>query len=148
MWCQENNLFLSVRKTKELIVDYRQWRGAHTPIHIDRAVVILRKLYSCTIESILTGCLTIWYGNCKAPQRKALQRVLTSLGPSSLPSRTFIPGGVRGRHKKMVKDSSQPSHRLFLMLPHSKQYQCTDFGSNMTLNSIIPQSHKTAKQDC
>ena len=27
---------------------------------------ILEKFYSCTIESILTGCITAWYGNCSA----------------------------------------------------------------------------------
>ena len=37
---------------------------------------ILKKLYSCTIESILTGCITTWYGNCSASDRKALQRVV------------------------------------------------------------------------
>jgi hypothetical protein len=35
---------------------------------------ILKKIYSCTIESILTGCITAWYGNCSAS--KALQRVV------------------------------------------------------------------------
>ena len=34
---------------------------------------ILRKFYSCTIESILTGCITAWYGNCSASDRKALE---------------------------------------------------------------------------
>ena len=33
---------------------------------------ILKKLYSYTIESILTGCITTWYGNCLASNRKAL----------------------------------------------------------------------------
>ncbi|KAK6299018.1 hypothetical protein J4Q44_G00305280 [Coregonus suidteri] len=37
---------------------------------------ILKKFYSCTIESILTGCITAWYGNCSASDRKALQRVV------------------------------------------------------------------------
>jgi hypothetical protein len=32
---------------------------------------ILRKFYNCTIESILTGCITAWYGNCSASDRKA-----------------------------------------------------------------------------
>jgi hypothetical protein len=30
---------LNVSKTKELIVDYRNWIGDHTPIHIDGVVV-------------------------------------------------------------------------------------------------------------
>ena len=37
---------------------------------------ILKRFYSCTIESILTGCITAWYGNCSASDRKALQRVV------------------------------------------------------------------------
>ena len=35
---------------------------------------ILKRFYSCTIESILTGCITAWYGNCSASDRKVLQR--------------------------------------------------------------------------
>jgi hypothetical protein len=37
---------------------------------------ILKRFYSCTIESIWTGCITTWYGNCSASDRKALQRVV------------------------------------------------------------------------
>ena len=39
MWCQDNNLSLSVSKTKELIVDYRKRRLEQDPINIDGAVV-------------------------------------------------------------------------------------------------------------
>ena len=34
--------------------------------------------YRCTIESILAGCITAWYSNCSAHNRKALQRVVRS----------------------------------------------------------------------
>ena len=37
---------------------------------------ILKKFYSCTIESFLTGCITDWCGNCSASDCKALQRVV------------------------------------------------------------------------
>jgi hypothetical protein len=37
---------------------------------------ILKRFYSCTIDSILTGCISAWYGNCLASDRKALQRVV------------------------------------------------------------------------
>ena len=108
VWCQSSNLTLNISKTNELIVDYRNLGGEHTPIHIDRAAVgqvesfkfldvqitkdlkwstsrlkwismdprILKKFYSCTIESILTGCITAWYGNSTAFDRMALQRVV------------------------------------------------------------------------
>ena len=54
---------------------------------------ILKRFYSCTIESILTGCITAWYDNCSASDRKA--QCIT--GPSFLPFRTSIPGGARGK---------------------------------------------------
>jgi hypothetical protein len=37
---------------------------------------MLRNIYSCTIESILTCCITIWQGNCTAHVRKALHSVV------------------------------------------------------------------------
>ncbi len=37
---------------------------------------ILRSFYTCTEESILTGCITAWFGNSTAGNRKALQRVV------------------------------------------------------------------------
>jgi hypothetical protein len=37
---------------------------------------ILNRFYSCTIESILTGCITNQYDKCLASDHKALQRVV------------------------------------------------------------------------
>eukprot|EP00061_Rhincodon_typus_P016503 g44761.t1 len=34
MWCSENNLFLNVGKTKELIIDFRKKEGDQAPIYI------------------------------------------------------------------------------------------------------------------
>ena len=38
----------------------------------------LTNFYRCTIESILLGCITAWYGNYTARNRRALQRVVQS----------------------------------------------------------------------
>ncbi len=37
---------------------------------------ILRSFYTCTVESILTGYITAWFGNSTAGNHKALQRVV------------------------------------------------------------------------
>ena len=37
---------------------------------------IPKRFYSCTIESILTGCITAGYGNCSASDCKAQQRLV------------------------------------------------------------------------
>ncbi len=42
---------------------------------------ILRSFYSCTVESILTGCITAWFGNSTAGNRQALQRVVRNCPP-------------------------------------------------------------------
>jgi hypothetical protein len=39
VWCQDNNLSLTVSKTKEMIVDYRKRRAEQAPINIDGTVV-------------------------------------------------------------------------------------------------------------
>ena len=36
----------------------------------------LTNFYRCTIESILSGCITAWYGNCTTHNRKALRWVV------------------------------------------------------------------------
>ncbi|GAA6112005.1 RNA-directed DNA polymerase from mobile element jockey-like, partial [Tachysurus ichikawai] len=37
---------------------------------------ILENFYCCTIESILTNCISVWYSSCTASDHKALQRVV------------------------------------------------------------------------
>ena len=49
----------------------------------------LTNFYRCTIESILSGCITAWYGSCSAQDRKELQKVVNvaqSIMQTSLPS--------------------------------------------------------------
>jgi hypothetical protein len=87
---------------------------------------LLKKFYSCTIESILTVCITTWYGNCKASNCKALQRVMSLthyITGTELPAiQDLYTRRCQKKAFKMVKDSSPPSHRLFSLLPHGKRY--------------------------
>ncbi len=39
---------------------------------------ILNTFYRGTIESVLTSCITVWYGNCSAADRKTLQRTVNT----------------------------------------------------------------------
>ncbi len=39
---------------------------------------ILTNFYRGTIESVLTSCITVWYGNCCAADRKTLQRTVNT----------------------------------------------------------------------
>lgn len=40
---------------------------------------ILTTFYCCTVESILTNCITVWYGNITAFDHKAQQQVVKTV---------------------------------------------------------------------
>ncbi len=88
-WCQENHLSLNIDKTPVERVSSFKFLGvhitedltwsAHTDVVLKAAHQrlfflrrlrkfgtssrILRSFYTCTVESILTGCITAWFGN-------------------------------------------------------------------------------------
>ncbi|CDR00640.1 unnamed protein product [Oncorhynchus mykiss] len=78
----------------------------------DMGPEILRRFYSCTIESILTGCITAWYGNCSASDRKALQRVVCTAqyitGAKLLAIQVLYTRRCRGRPYKWSKTPATP----------------------------------------
>ncbi len=67
----------------------------------------LRSFYTCTVECILTGCITAWFGNSTAGNRKALQRVVRTarhIVGGELPSlQDITPGGVQGKPGELSK---------------------------------------------
>ena len=103
---------------------------------------ILKRFYSCTIESILTDCITAWYGNCLACDRKALQRVVRTaqyITGAKLPAiQDLYTRRCQRQTLKIVKDSSH--HRLFSLLPHSKRYWSVKSRSKRLLNSFYPKA--------
>jgi hypothetical protein len=88
---------------------------------------IPKRFYSCTIESILMGCITACYCNCLASDRKALQRVVYTaqyITRAKLPDiQDLYTRRCQRKALKIVKDSSHPNHRLFSLLPHGKRYR-------------------------
>ena len=103
---------------------------------------ILKRFYSCTIESILMGYITAWYGNCSASDLKALQRAVRTAqyitGAKLLAIQDLYTRRCQRKALKRVKDSSHPSHRLFSLLPHGKWYRRAKSRSKRLLNSYYP----------
>ena len=77
---------------------------------------ILKGFFSCNIESILTGCITAWYGNCSFSDRKALQRVVYMaqyITGSKLPAiQDLYTKQCQRKALKMVKYPSHPSQTV------------------------------------
>ena len=96
-------LSANVIKTKEMIVDYRKRRTEHAPILTDGAVLEQVESFKYITGAKLPAIQDLYTRRC---QTKAL---------------------------KMVKDSSQPSHRL-----HGKRYRSAKSRSKRLLNSFYP----------
>ncbi|KAI3364737.1 hypothetical protein L3Q82_000891 [Scortum barcoo] len=74
---------------------------------------ILCSFYRCTIERILTGCITAWYSSCTALNRKALQREVKAaqhITRTELPSmEDLYTQRCRKKATKIIKDPSHPA---------------------------------------
>ncbi|KAK0135829.1 hypothetical protein N1851_001693 [Merluccius polli] len=103
---------------------------------------ILVNFYRCTIKSILTNCITVWYGNCSVSDQKALQRVVKTaqrITSSSLPSLKAVQHKrCLRRARSIIKDSSHPSHRLFALLPSGRHYRSLRSRTSRFETSLLP----------
>ena len=102
---------------------------------------ILKKINSCTIKSILTGCITAWYGKYSASDRKALQRVERTalyITGAKLPAiQDLYNRWCQRKANKIVRDSS---YGLFSLLSHGKRYRSPKSRTKRLLNSFYPQA--------
>ena len=113
----------------------------------------LTNYYRCTIESILSGCVTAWYSNCTALNRKALKRVVRSaqrITGGKLPSlHDTYSTRCHRKAKKIIKDNSHPSHCLFTPLSSRRrgQYRCIKAGTERLRNSIYLKAIRLLNSD-
>ncbi|KAK0136250.1 hypothetical protein N1851_027855 [Merluccius polli] len=109
---------------------------------------ILSNFYRCTVESILTSSITVWYGNCTAQDRKALQRVVKTAqhisGAAFHSLQDIYSTRVTRRAHNIIKDSTHPQHRLFTLLPSGGRYQSLRSRTTRMTNSFYPQAIRLA----
>ena len=106
-------------------------------------------LYRCTIESILSGCITTWYATAP-PSIAELSRGWcglpnTSSGENYLPSKTHTAPNVTGRPKRSSSTSTTRATACS-QLPSRRQgqYMCIKAGTKKLKNSFS-QGHQTVK---
>ncbi len=103
--------------------------------------------YTCTVESILTGCITVWFGNSTAGNRKALQRVVRTarhIVEGELPSlQDIYTRRCIRKARRIIKDSSHPSHRLLSLLPSGRRLRSIRSRTSRLRDSFFPQAIRT-----
>ncbi|XP_076827475.1 uncharacterized protein LOC143474082 [Brachyhypopomus gauderio] len=126
------------KKAQQRLYFLRRLRKAHLPSPI------LTTFYRGTIESTLSSCITVWFGNCTVADRKSLQRIVRTAEKIigvSLPSITDI-YTTRCTRKALsiVGDHTHPSHTHFQLLPSGKRYRSIRTLTSRFCNSFFPQA--------
>ena len=110
---------------------------------------ILTKFYRCTIESLLTGCIIAWYGNCSASDRKALQKVVCTgeyITGAKLPAiQDLYTRRCQRKAQHFFKDKSQTVIDCSLCYRMASCTGVPSLGPKGYLTASTP-SHKTAEQ--
>ncbi|KAI5100729.1 gastrula zinc finger protein XlCGF28.1-like [Silurus meridionalis] len=109
------------KKAQQRLYFLRRLRKAHLP------PPILTMFCSTAIESILSSCITAWFGNCTVSDRKTLQRIVRTaemIIGVSLPSimDIYTRRCIR-KANSIVDDHTHPSHTLFTLLPSGKRFR-------------------------
>lgn len=78
----------------------------------------LSNFYRCAVESILTNSITVWYGNCTAKDRKALQRVIKTAqficGAAFPPLQDIFNTRATKKGQNFIKDCTHCPHSCSL----------------------------------
>uniref|UniRef100_A0A9J7ZN72 Alkylated DNA repair protein AlkB homologue 8 N-terminal domain-containing protein n=1 Tax=Cyprinus carpio carpio TaxID=630221 RepID=A0A9J7ZN72_CYPCA len=105
---------------------------------------ILVEFYRCTIESILTNCISVWYRNCSASDRKALQWVVKTAqritGTQLTTTENIYHKCSLGRARNIIKDASHPNHGLFTLLPSGSHYRSLRSHASRLRKSFFPEA--------
>ncbi len=127
-----------VKKARQRLYHLRQLRKFWV------SPAILKTFYSGAIESILTQCISMCYGNGSNQDCKALQRVVRlaeRISGSALPFlRDIYLKRCKSRAAKIIKDSNQPGNRLFILLPSGKRFQSMMAETERLRRSFFPQA--------
>ncbi|KAK1805677.1 hypothetical protein P4O66_019239 [Electrophorus voltai] len=132
------------KKARQCLYHLRRLRDFRLPSKV------LRNFYTCTIESILTGNITVWFGNSTKQDRQALQRVVRSaecITHSELPDlQTIYYKRCQTKARKIVKDPTHPNNRLFSLLRSGRRFRSLKTKTERLKRSFFPQAIRALNQ--
>uniref|UniRef100_A0A9J8BEP8 Reverse transcriptase domain-containing protein n=1 Tax=Cyprinus carpio carpio TaxID=630221 RepID=A0A9J8BEP8_CYPCA len=127
-----------VKKARQKLYHLRQLRKFRV------SPAILKTFYLGAIESVLTQCISVWYGNSSSQDCKPLQRVVRlaeRITGSALPSlQDIYLKRCKNRAVKIIKDSIHPSNHLFTLLPSGKRFRSLMAKTERFRRSFFPQA--------
>ena len=127
-----------VKKAQQRLYFLRRLRRARAP------APIMCSFYRGTIESILTSCITVWFGGCTASCRKALQRSVRAaekiVGVPLLSLQDIYNTRVTRRALQIIGDTTHPTHGFFNILPSGRRWRSLRTRTSRLKDSFVPQA--------
>uniref|UniRef100_A0A8C4TPM0 Reverse transcriptase domain-containing protein n=1 Tax=Erpetoichthys calabaricus TaxID=27687 RepID=A0A8C4TPM0_ERPCA len=125
-----------VRKTQQHLYFLRRRSKARM------SPTTLCRFYRCTVESILTGCITSWYSDCSVQDCRALQRVVSTAQQITC---TRLPA-IQDIHitcclrkvNRIRRDPSHPALSVFTLLPSRKRLKSIRTCTSRFRNCFYP----------
>ncbi|KAL6475087.1 hypothetical protein MHYP_G00161270 [Metynnis hypsauchen] len=129
-----------IRKSQQRLHFLRRLKKVNLPQQL------LCNFYRATVESILTSCITVWYGSTTAAERKALQRMVKTAQHITAAVLPPIEDIYNKRCKRKAinisSDSTHPSHPLFQPLRSGKRHRNIRARTTRFKNSFYPRAVK------
>ncbi len=133
-----NNTAALAKKAQQRLYFLRKLRRARAP------TPIMCTFYRGTIESILTSCITVWYGACNASCRKSLQRIVRAAEKIigvSLPSlQDIYSTRLTRKALSIAGDPTHPTHSFFSLLPSGRRLWSHQARTSRLKDSFIHQA--------
>ncbi|KAL0184059.1 hypothetical protein M9458_019755, partial [Cirrhinus mrigala] len=127
-----NNTSALTKKSQQRLYFLRKLRRARAP------APIMYTFYRGTIESILTSCITVWFGACNASCQKTLQRIVKAaerIIGVPLPSLQDI------YSTRLTKKAADPSHpSFFSLLPSGRRLRSLQARTSRLKDSFFHQA--------
>ncbi len=135
------------QRTSPGLTTLQHWPRKHSSVYFLRKLrrarapaPIMCTFYRGTIESILTSCITVWYGACNASCRKSLQRIVRAaekIVGVSLPSLQDI---YSTRLTRKALSPTHPTHSFFSLLPSGRRLRSLQARTSRLKDSFIHQA--------
>ncbi|KAI4874581.1 hypothetical protein NFI96_006056 [Prochilodus magdalenae] len=151
----ENILFLSNSPETWLIWRRSVWRNRPKSLlqcvqtwlrRVNLPQQLLCNFYRSTVESILTTCITVWYGSATSAERKALQRVVKTaqhITATTLPPiQDIYDKRCLRKAVNISSDPTHPSHPLFQPLPSGKRNRPHEGGQRLVVGPVLTDQHR------
>ncbi len=139
-----DNTSAAIKKAQQCLHFLRRLKKVELPIPA------MTLFYRGTVESLLTYCISSWFGSCTAEERHNLSRIVRTaekiIGVSLPQLQDIYTERCVRRAGSILKDCTHPFYGLFSLMQSGKRYRSIKTRTTRLLNSFLPTAIRLLNQ--